>query len=134
MQGEQIRALWTRAGMTAGRHALLLGAMEPHPGPGRPQGDVSVALMCAASQAPATVRELAVRAGVGYAVARYTASRLASRGALVALSEGRPRVLMAAPAMPAPHHRARSFWEEAAAVAVVRPQHDVDDEAGGADA
>ena len=73
---------------------------------GRPAGDVSQALLSAAAAAPATVRELAARACVGYGAARYTATRLVSRGALVPVAEGRPMVLAAA---------ARSFWEEDAA-------------------
>jgi hypothetical protein len=74
---------------------------------GRPAGDVSQALLSAAAAAPATVRELAARACVGYGAARYTATRLVSRGALVPVAEGRPMVLAAA--------AARSFWEEGAA-------------------
>lgn len=73
---------------------------------GRPAGDVSQALLSAAAAAPATVRELAARACVGYGAARYTATRLVSRGALVPVAEGRPMVLAAAVA--------RSFWEEEA--------------------
>jgi hypothetical protein len=86
-------------------------AMSGHAAPlcparGRPAGDLSLALLSAAAQSgPATVRDLAERACVGYAAARYTASRLVSRGELVALHQGRPRVLVPA--------AVRSFWEEA---------------------
>lgn len=73
-------------------------------GGGQP-GEVSQALLAAAVQAPATVRELAARACVGYAAARYTATRMVSRGVLVPVTEGRPMVLAAAPAC--------SFWEQA---------------------
>jgi hypothetical protein len=74
---------------------------------GRPWGDVSRALLCAAAAAgPCTVRELAERACVGYASARYTSSRLVSRGELVALHEGRPMVLAVSADL-------RSFWAEA---------------------
>lgn len=73
---------------------------------GRPAGEVSQALVSAAAQAgPGTVRELAERACVGYAAARYTSSRLVSRGELVPVSAARPMVLAAV----------RSFWEEAVA-------------------
>lgn len=72
---------------------------------GRPPGDVSRALLSAAASTPGTVHELAERACVGYAAARYTSSRLVSRGELVPVREGRPRVLAVPVAL-------RSFWEE----------------------
>lgn len=57
-------------------------------------GPVALALRHAAQHAgPGTVEALAARAGVGYAVARYTASRMVDRGELVVLYEGRPAVL-----------------------------------------
>lgn len=64
----------------------------------RPRGEVSEALVRAAQAGPAPVRELAARAGVGYSVARYTATRLVDRGELVVLHGGRPAVLAALPA------------------------------------
>lgn len=102
------------AGGMAGCGALSAASSSPR-GAGRPVGafgDVSRALLASASSAgPGTVRELAERACVGAAVARYTASRLVSRGELVPLSTARPMVLAAASGV-------RSFWEEAAAEAV----------------
>ena len=95
-------------GMLHAGSGVALDELHAAPrGAGRPAGDVSLALVSAAAQAPATVRELAQRAGVGYGAARYTATRLVNRGALVALSASRPMVL-AAP-------QGRSFWEEDAA-------------------
>lgn len=104
--------------------------MTAHRVRGRPVGDVGQALMSAASHGgPATVRVLAERACVGYAAARYTASRLVSRGALVPVSPARPATL--APAAPRSARSApaavdaatarpwaeletalRSFWED----------------------
>lgn len=60
---------------------------------GRPMGEISQALLGAARQGPATVRELAARGCVGFDAARLTAPRLVKAGALVPLTEGRPRVL-----------------------------------------
>lgn len=70
----------------------------------RPRGEVAEALLQAALQGPATVRELCVRARVAYAVGRYTASRLVARGELVERGQGRPAVLAlpGAPAAPVP--------------------------------
>lgn len=63
----------------------------------RPTGDIALAMCSAALKGPATVRELAARAQVGYASARYTASRLVDRGSLVVLDGGaRPAVLVVA--------------------------------------
>jgi len=60
-------------------------------------GDVALALRIAALEGPGTVRTLAQRAQVGYSAARYTASRLCSRGELVVLDgAARPAVLVAA--------------------------------------
>lgn len=56
-------------------------------------GDVRVALMQAAAAGPAPVRGLAERAGVGFDLAKCTASRMVAAGDLVRLSEGRPSVL-----------------------------------------
>lgn len=104
------------AGMASPSGLAECGAMSSSSSPrgaGRPVGafgDVSRALLASASSAgPGTVRDLAERACVGAAVARYTASRLVSRGELVPLSTGRPMVLAAA--------GVRSFWEEAVAEA-----------------
>jgi predicted transcriptional regulator len=52
-------------------------------------GPVAQALLQAADEQPGTVRELAQRANVGYAVARYSVSRLVSAGVCV-LDGGRP--------------------------------------------
>lgn len=96
----------TRAlvGLSTAPQAMSSCAAPMGPARGRPAGEVSVALLSAAAQAgPATVRELAARACVGYGAARYTATRLVSRGALVPVAEGRPMVLAAAEAL--------SFWE-----------------------
>jgi len=59
----------------------------------RPQGELAQALLRAAAARPGTVRELAARSQVGFAQARYTASRLVSRGALVEVDATRPAVL-----------------------------------------
>lgn len=71
---------------------------------GRPAGTyggVALALRHAATQGPGTVRALAQRAQVGYATARYTASRLCERGELVVLDgQARPAVLAAPEALP----------------------------------
>lgn len=72
-------------------------------GMARPRGTyapVAQALIAAASVSPGTVRQLAARALVGQQVARYTASRLVSAGALVIVSTDRPAVL-AVPAVEA---------------------------------
>jgi hypothetical protein len=61
----------------------------------RPLGGVALALLRAA-QEPGTVQEVCVRAQVGTAAGRYTASRLIGRGALVVLDPGRPAVVRAA--------------------------------------
>jgi hypothetical protein len=59
---------------------------------GRPLGDVSQALLSAARQGPAPMATLAMRAQVGYDVARFKVPALARAGALVALNDERPRV------------------------------------------
>jgi hypothetical protein len=59
----------------------------------RPRGELSQALVKAASQGPGPVRTLAERAQVGYSAARYTASRMVDRGELVVLEAGRPALL-----------------------------------------
>lgn len=62
-------------------------------------GEVAQALLDAATAGPAAVRDLAVRAQVGYSTARVTCSRLVDRGELVAVDGGvRPAVLARAPA------------------------------------
>lgn len=59
-------------------------------------GEVARALIAAAAT-PGTVRQLAERTHVGYAAARFTASRLVMRGILVAVDpEARPAQLIAA--------------------------------------
>lgn len=78
----------------------------------RPRGPVSAALLSAAEQGPATVRELAARAQVGYGAARYTASRLVDGLQLTVLQPGRPAVLslpLVEPE-PAPHHAPAAPW------------------------
>lgn len=101
-------------------------------------GEVASAMVSAAAVGPGTVAELAARACVGYDAARYTASRLVSSGALVALSAGRPAVLGAAGSNemeepPAPDGAGgqlqalpRSFWE-----VVTASRHDDDMEGCG---
>lgn len=56
-------------------------------------GDVARALLGAAEEGCAPVRELAERALIGYGAAAYTASRLVDRGHLVVVEQGRPAVL-----------------------------------------
>lgn len=51
--------------------------------PGRPLGELQALLASAAAVAPGTVRELAERTQMGYAVARYTVQNMVKRGALV---------------------------------------------------
>jgi hypothetical protein len=77
-------------------------------------GDVALALRIAALEGPGTVRTLAQRAQVGYSVARYTASRLCSRGDLVVLDgAARPAVLVAPELLQsAPAVQAPAFTEE----------------------
>lgn len=62
-------------------------------------GGIARAILHVADE-PATVRELAERAQVGYGVARYTASRLVDRGHLEVVASGRPAVLQRAEAAP----------------------------------
>lgn len=78
----------------------------------RPRGPVAFALLSAAEQGPATVRELAARAQVGYGVARYTASRLVDGLQLTVLQPGRPAVLSLPLVEPAaaPHHATAAPW------------------------
>jgi hypothetical protein len=59
----------------------------------RPQGPVCAALLDAAERAPGTVNDLAARAQVGFAVARYSVSRLVQRRELVIIESRRPAVL-----------------------------------------
>jgi hypothetical protein len=58
----------------------------------RPTGEIALALLAAARIRPGTVLELAQRAQVGAAYARYTCSRLQSAGRLVPITKGRPAV------------------------------------------
>lgn len=97
----------------------------------RPPGEISRVMVAAAAERPGTVRELAMRTQVGYGAARYTATRLVDRGALVRMSDERPVVLGVAPPQ-APggeslglelQRLSRSFWDVDAA----------DDGDGGAD-
>jgi hypothetical protein len=63
---------------------------------GRPRGsygEITVALIEAARQAPGTVRELAARAQVGFACAERKASCLVKRGDLVVVQQTKPMVL-----------------------------------------
>lgn len=60
-------------------------------------GDVALAIKQAAEIGPGKVRELAQRACVGQAVARYTCSRLVARGELMVIEDRRPAVLAVAP-------------------------------------
>ncbi len=65
-------------------------------GVGRPRGSlgpVALALLDAAHAGPADAKTLAMRAHVGFAVARYTASRLVARGQLTAERGVRPALL-----------------------------------------
>ena len=66
----------------------------------RPHGEIRMALLDAAKQAPGTVRELAERAQVGFATAKYTASRMIDTDQLVRVEDGRP-ARYAAPDCPA---------------------------------
>lgn len=85
-------------------------------------GELASALLHAAASSPGTVADLAERACVGYDAARFKASALVRSGALVPLSDSRPRVLAAAAqagpavgATAAPRcallELPRSFWE-----------------------
>lgn len=82
----------------------------------RPRGELAHALMKAAAAGPAPVRVLAERSQVGFAAARYTASRLVSAGDLVVLDGGRPSVLAVPPAGDALGDKLdelhRSFWDQ----------------------
>ena len=66
------------------------------PRPGRPQGDIALALIEAASLEPGTVADLAARAQVGRGPARMTCSRLVTRGQLVVVNRKRPMQLQSA--------------------------------------
>ena len=59
----------------------------------RPAGEVTRALLAAAEAGPGTVRELAARACAGRHAARYTCSRMLSRGELMIVTPGRPAIL-----------------------------------------
>lgn len=81
----------------------------------RPVGEIARAMRQAAEKGPGTVRDLAQRAQVGYAVAATTATRLVQRGQLVVVNEQRPMVLSVPPSgdglavVLSELHR--SFWE-----------------------
>lgn len=60
---------------------------------GRPMGEISLALLGAAQQGPATVRELAQRACVGYDTARFKAKDLVRVRVLLPQGDARPRLL-----------------------------------------
>lgn len=60
-------------------------------------GPVARALLSVWERQPCTVRDAAMQAQVGIAVARVTASRLLQRGLLIERKPGRRAVLMAAP-------------------------------------
>jgi hypothetical protein len=77
-------------------------------------GEVTAALVRAAYSGPAPVRELAARACVGFDVADRKASVLVSRGDLVVVRAGRPRLLgVPEQAPPAREDLLRSFWDMA---------------------
>ncbi len=68
----------------------------------RPAGEIQLALVQAWREGPAPVRVAAERACVGVAAAKYTATRMVSRGDLVVVQDGRPAVLgLAADVLPA---------------------------------
>lgn len=86
-------------------------------------GDVALALRGAARLGPATVRELAERACVGYDAARYTASRLVDRGELVVL-DGQVRPVVLASPHPSPHPSPQEATErDSMSMALDRLQH-----------
>ena len=91
--------------------------MRP-PRVGRPYGEVSQALLQAAAAGPASVRQLAERACVGYDVARFKAKDLVRAGVLQAHTAERPRVLGLPAAQPQGENPfallERSFWERPA--------------------
>jgi hypothetical protein len=71
---------------------------------------VARALLQAAQAGPADVKTLAIRAQVGFAVARYTSSRLVARGQLTAERGVRPSLLrLADNDAPAPEVEAARF-------------------------
>ena len=61
-------------------------------------GEISSALLTAAGYGPATVRQLAQRARVGFAAAQYTCSRLVDCGELRVYEATRPMVVGLPPA------------------------------------
>ena len=64
----------------------------------RPVGEVAQALYSAAA-VPGTVKDFCTRARVGYAVGRYTASRMMRRGELVPVPDCQAQLLPAGPAV-----------------------------------
>lgn len=81
--------------------------------PGRPTGELALALLDAASQ-PGTIRDLAARAQVGRAAADYTASRLIARGALVLLTPAGKRPVLVQRAGPGVERKRASAGSTAA--------------------
>ena len=59
----------------------------------RRRGELAELLSAAAAQGPGSAEELGQRAQMGSSLARYTASRMVSRGELVRLSDHRPALL-----------------------------------------
>lgn len=120
LMGVELRSAGCGAASMASSFSAVAAAASARRG--RPAGDASQALLSAAAQAgPATVRELADLAGVPYAAARYTSSRLVSRGELVPRpcdAPGRRPMVLAV----------RSFWETAAPHGAGRDDDDVDAE------
>lgn len=68
----------------------------------RPLGEFAQALLQAAARGPGDVVSLAHRAQVSVPAARYTASRLVSRGSLSIVQPGRPALLGLPDDRPAP--------------------------------
>ena len=62
-------------------------------------GEIATALLSAAASGPGPVRELAMRAQVGYDAAHYTCSRLVRTGALAVVQPGRPAIVALPPAV-----------------------------------
>ena len=61
----------------------------------RPIGDIALALD-AAADAPSTVRDLCIKARVGFDAGRMTACRMVERGALVVVNDKRPALVVSA--------------------------------------
>lgn len=81
---------------------------------GRPMGEISLALVGAARQGPATVKQLAQRACVGYDAARFKAKDLVRAGVLQPLGDERPRLLGLPEQCPAgenPFALLETYWD-----------------------